>query len=206
MNISNLHGSVLQNPLLRERLKLNLTQHDIAEELGITRNFIVRAESAEYPEPPKNVLEYYAGGDTSLAEMLAHEYKAYQLRQRQEHYGMLYAYFDSPEDYLSPGGAGQEHPLTYWALRTTQIDPEAPGISVDKGGSYPYPPTLYAICRAFCVHHAVMHRWIREAKTVKRVPKVFLAALFDAGYSEQSLIALEGAYELHRSALLELGT
>lgn len=198
----------LQNPLLRERLKLGRTQHEVAEDLGVTRNFIVRAESAEYPEPPRNVVEYYAGGDNSgvgnRADLLASQYKAYQITQREEHYGMLYPYFEAPEEFLSPVGPAAEHPLTMWLLRSTQIDPEAPGISVDKGGSYPYPPTLYALCRAFCVHHAVMYRWLKDAKTVKKVPKVFLAALFESGYSEQCLIALEGAYEIHRSALLEL--
>jgi len=181
----------LQNPLLSARFELGLTQFDVAEEVGVTRNFIVRAESAEYPEAPKNLLEYYSGGDKGKELSLREGYLGYQSASRKEHYGLLYPGFSDPYDYLFPGHPTLEHPLTFWAKRTCQITPDAVP-------TYPLPSTLYAVCRAFCVHHAVMYRWVNDS-SVKSVPKIFLSALFESGYNEASLIALEGAYEQYRS-------
>lgn len=188
----------LVNPLLTERLRLNLTQHELAEETGLSRNFIVRAEAAEYATPPKPLINFFAAGSPETAELLKDNYRAYQIEQRRNHYGMLYPDFTSPDEFLSPIDPSYEHPLTFWAKRTVEISPDAPGIREN----YPFAPSLYAICRAYCVHHAIMYRWTHDVKTVKAVPKIFLAALFESGYSEELLIALQGAYESHRGSVL----
>jgi len=180
----------LRNPLLSARLELGYTQFDVADEVGVTRNFIVRAEAGEYPKPPRNLVEFYAGGDNEKTLVLEDAYVAYQHRSRLEAFGLLYPYFEVPEDYLAPGMPGLRHPLTQWAHRTAQITPEVVP-------SYPLPTNLYTICRAFCVHHAVMYRWTHDS-SVKDVPKIFLEALFESGYPEVGLIALEGAYQIYR--------
>lgn len=178
----------IQNPLLQARLELKYTQFDVADEVGVTRNFIVRVESGEYPHAPQNVVQYYAGGDKQKAIELTEGYAAFQSLQRKHSYGLLYTDFQSPEEYLVPGLPTQMHPLLYWAKRTAELTPyQVP--------TYPIPTSLYGICRAFCVHHAVMHRWVKGESP--NVPKIFLEALFESGYDEGVLIDLEGAYRMY---------
>lgn len=181
----------LVNPFLAARLELGYTQFDVAEEVGVSRNFIVRTESGEYPHPSQNLLEYYAGGDNSKADLLKDQYAAYRVTSRERAYGLLYPGFETPDDFLVPGAANLMHPLLYWNNRTVQITPELVP-------TYPLATSLYALCRAFCVHHAVMHNWTTGNQ--KSVPKVFLEALFESGYSESCLIGLEGAYRLYLRA------
>lgn len=189
----------LVNPLARERVALHLTQQELAAQVGVTRNFIVRAENAEYPHPPKPLLEFFTGGDRLAYEALGHLYSAYQKQSRQDNYGLLYPDTKwlnyNKTDLIDP----LTHPLTWWIIVTSQHEEQENGISnVGVSGA----PTVYEICKAFCVHHATIHHWTTDAKTVKKVPKVFLAALFESGYNESVLIELEGAYELYRKHLL----
>lgn len=182
----------LQNPLLTRRLALGLTQHELAEEVGVSRNFILRAESAEYPEPPKTLCEFYAGGSESELNLLRDLYRAYQRRQREDHFGMLYPYITDPGDFKDDFDASK-HPLNCWLELSVRMDPSAPGLEE----VYPNVPSLYAVCRAFCVHHAVMHHWLTD-RSVRNTPKIFLEALFESGYNEECLIALEGGYRAYR--------
>lgn len=177
-----------ENPLLKARQELGFTQFDVADEVGVTRNFIVRAESGEYPHAPQNLVSYYAGGDKSKAIELTDQYNAFRTVQRKLSFGLLYPYFNEPEDYLVPGVPGMMHPLLYWTKRTAEITP-------GNVPTYPLPSSLYAICRAFCVHHAVMYKWTKGESS--SVPKIFLDALFVSGYDEGVLIDLEGAYRMY---------
>jgi transcriptional regulator with XRE-family HTH domain len=195
---ADLLDSELRNPLLSARLDLGFTQFDVADAIGVTRNFVVRAEAGEYPKPPQNLIEYYSQGSNDRAEVLKDAYLAYQHRSRLHAFGLLYPYFESPEDFSVPGLAGTKHPLIHWAYRTVQITPDAVP-------TYPIPTNLYGICRAFCVHHAIMYRFVHEPELVKSVPKVFLEALFESGYPEAGLIAFEGSYVIYRDLVRSLG-
>lgn len=195
-------STILTNPFVKARKTMQLTQSELAEQVGVSRNFISRAESAEYPAPPRILLEFYAGGDMLAYEALSNLYSSYQEQKRKESYGVLvpeivWDGLNIPHSNNSSSSSigtdigtdmGPVHPLTWWMMVTY--------MELNSAVS------LYEICKSFCVHHSVMHRWLTTPEEVASVPKVFLAALFESGYSESTLIALEGAYKSYRDGLL----
>jgi len=189
-----LKNSALKSPFLKAREELHYTQQELADAVGVSRNFVVRAESGEYPKPPTILLDFLCGGDENLKHDLISNYRAYQAESRHNALGLLdeSMTWDPYDPYLR---ASRSHPLMEWIYTSEHS-------SARHLNEIAVHITVYEVCKNLCVHQAVIHRWVADPKTVKNVPKIFLAALFEAGYNESLLINLTEAYQSYRRSLL----
>jgi hypothetical protein len=162
------------NPFRRIREAKGLTQQFIAVRAKVGHYFVLRTEQGLYPNPPPSVMRVYIRELNCDEEEIINEYHDFQLWVRKTNGRSPLG--DVPT--LNELNAAM-HPMKYWRARQN--------ISV------------VGVCKAFCVAQPVLSHFESKPRLQQSVPKQFLDALRDAGYTSYELELLEASYERHRA-------
>lgn len=171
------------NPLKSLRAACGWTQEQLAEQAGVTRQFVIRAEQAVYSTVPVGLVETMLydlhENDATEAELYGADtadigalYLRYQRAVRKQQYGALNPFypFDLP---------GHVHPFVEWR-KYSGID------------------SRIGVSKRFCVHPAVIFKFEKQPHLMQHVPEDLLTALRDSGYSEELLDSFVKAYDNYK--------
>jgi transcriptional regulator with XRE-family HTH domain len=186
------------NPLTRLRKAAGLTQENLALRAQVTRQFVIRAEQAVYPDPPVGLvntlleLNYDLDEDGSndfndsidfedldIVELAA-QYKAYQVALRKQHYGVLATRYNFSNTSLFDHEL--EHPFKQWR-KDSNIT------------------SRIAISKYYCVHPATVFKFEEQPYLTTHVPPELVTALIDSGYPKELLDSLQKAYDTYKQYL-----
>jgi hypothetical protein len=153
----------------------------MSRELGMTSGGLLRYEQGFHPAPSTKILNYARAKDETFTtvEDYVNRYCSFQRDTRISNYGLLDPDYDFP--YLPA-----VHPLIAWQARS------------------PKKPNLTQIAKAFCVHHATLHRFITQPSMVKDVPTQLEQALTQSGYSASCRRVFSQAYTQWRAKKFDL--
>lgn len=159
-----------ENPLKKIRTSLDLTIDQVAYRAGVSKQFIIKSEQAVYTEPSASLVAFYGElVDLDVVE-IEQEYYLFQRETRRANYGRLI------EPWAFTAALGEVgHPFINWRMLS--------GVSSAAG-----------LCKLFCVHPAVLNKFENRSYLIAGVPEGLVSALLEAGYSANTLDALEKAY------------
>lgn len=158
------------NPLRQLRMEARLGVEQLADRVGVSKQFIIRAEQAVYDSPPPRLLEYYSLAKWDEDELI-NEYTEFQHFTRKTNYGRL----------LDPRPVGNPefaHPFTYWR--------EASGLS------------RQSISTLYCVHPATVFKFEQQAHLVNSLPPQLSDALLESGYSPSTISSLGADFNQYK--------
>jgi transcriptional regulator with XRE-family HTH domain len=180
--------SELVNPLKKIRLENRLTIDAVALRSEISRSAIIRNEQACYEQPSPNLLAHYVERyDLTTRDVndLLYEYREFQRLTRQANYGRLSEGWltDLTKNYAGFATAGPpENPCTTWR--------ETSNLSKIK------------ISTLYCIHPVITSRIEKQPFLVSNdLPKQYLDALLEAGYSRAGINSLNSLFKSHRKFL-----
>lgn len=165
------------NPFTSIRESLGLTADQVASDLSMHRNSILRTEQGQYDAPPEDLLEYY-GLATHQRETILEKYSHWRVLMRQANYGLLHV------DKLGMQYSTTEHPFKFWRL--------ASGV-----------PALNTIAKAFALHQGILYRYESQSHLCNFTPLVIIEALTDSGYSSSITEQLETAFQTYKRVARE---
>jgi transcriptional regulator with XRE-family HTH domain len=160
-----------ENPLKRLRHLCNLTLDQVAYQVGVSRQFIIRAEQGVYSAVPDSLLDFYGGRLEVDALAVGAEYYQFQLLTRKANYGRLIEPWTFP-DVL-------QHPFIHWRLMS--------GVTSSAG-----------ICKLFCVHPATINKFEKRSFLMNAIPDQLVGALLESGYHPETLDTLEQSYKRYK--------
>lgn len=184
-----------ENPLRFLRLRLRLSQEQLAHHARVSRQLVIRAEQAVYASPPpvlvdtlleladskldegpRSELNPGAVGFAFDKETVYHLYKGFQTYVRKAHYGRLSPSFDFAN---VPSSV---HPFVDWRLCS--------GVKARIGTA-----------KYFCVHPALLHKYEVQPHLVQSTPGDLVRALRESGYRRELLDSLSTAYDNYKEHL-----
>lgn len=150
--------SDLINPFKRLRLSESWSQEQVSESVPCNKNLVIRTEQGCYANPPPVLLDWFLDkfpvGDRSLLA----EYHLFQTVTRAKNYGLL------PDDLnVLYRSNAFKNPIT--TLRGSR--------NLSKA----------QISIGLCIHPVIIHKMEKQPHLCKNLPKQFVDALVDAGYS-----------------------
>jgi transcriptional regulator with XRE-family HTH domain len=179
------------------RANLKLSHQDVANETGLTRLYVIRAEQGVYPLPAQRLITWALkavsspNSVTSNESWIVDEYRNYQRRCRQENGPIKFhpLLTENPDLFRmllrksAPILQSREHPFRLWL----------------RDGRYSL--SVMQACKAFCISPTLLQRFVAEPWRVHTVPAPVRDALSEAGYQADLLDLLEEAYTLYRIRL-----
>lgn len=165
----------MKSPLKTLREECDLTIERVAARTDLSKQFIIKAEQAVYQELPERLVSFYAGETSVNYVELAADYAEFQREVRLGNFGRLI----EPWTFQFA-----THPFKHWR--------EMSGVG-----------SLSGLCRMFCVHPAVMSKFENQTYLLNAVPAQLVTALLESGYSEETLRALQLAYDGYRAMIRE---
>ena len=186
-----------RNPLVKMRRNLGLTQVQLAERTGLSRQIIIRTEQAQFPVPSQVLLDYfYEQSQYMDEEAVILNYVEFQKVIRAQNgvdsiNPVLLPTFPT-RAYLALFDATPIHPFKFWR---TNSNP---------------PVTVVHVAKCLCVHQGMLYKYEDEPHLVNTTPGQLVEALTDAGYPDSTLRDLQLCYNEfkeyhHQLALLPLG-
>lgn len=181
------YGPAPTNPFKELRDRSNLTMQEITEQVGVSRQALIRCEQGTYPTAIERLVNFWCDrGDIGWTE-LVNTYAEFQTLTRQRHrrpFGSIPDFSVDPNQYSN-------HPLLvmldYWMLP-------------DGTPNGAMNPTEFS--KLFCVNQATVDHWLNKVHNQASVPGLILSALKQSGYSVSELTRLEKAYVKHREVVL----
>lgn len=161
------------NPFVQVRQDLGLTADQVADDLQMHRNSIIRTEQGQYELPPQDLLDYYFVSQNRQAEIIQ-EYKSWKIFIRKENFGLLKPGLIWPE--FVPKVA---HPFKQWRL-----------VSGVKA--------LNTIAKAFALHQGILFRYESQPERCNTTPEIIMQALMQSGYDPRLLYALEVDFQVYK--------
>jgi len=163
------------SPLRRLRETCNLTIDRVAQDTGLSKQFIIKSEQCVYSEPSDTLIRFYESKlEDNVIDDVYTDYYKFQREVRKFNYGQLI------EPWVFIGY--DEHPFRNWRVCS--------GVG-----------SLSGLCRIFCVHPAVMTKFESTPWQLKAVPEQLVKALLESGYRPTTIQALEEAYYEYRRHL-----
>lgn len=166
----------VSNPFKRIREARGLSQQFIAVRAKIGGYFVLRNEQAIFLNPAPSILRVYVRELNCDEDELIEGYKAYQLWVRKTNGRRVLG--SVPTIAELPANV---HPFRYWKANA----------NINTTG----------VSKALCVAQPVLSHFENKPRLQQTVPKQFLDALKDAGYTSSELELFEAAYDRHRAFL-----
>jgi transcriptional regulator with XRE-family HTH domain len=166
----------VSNPFKKIREDKGLSQQFIAARANVGTYLVLRTEQATFPSPPPSVLRVFTRILHQDEDELVEGYLAYQRWVRRTNGRRVLGEVPTLKD-LPPN----VHPFVFWKERQNL---NTTGIS-----------------KAFCVAQPVLSHFENKPRLQQTVPKQFLDALRDAGYTSHELETFEALYDRHRAYL-----
>lgn len=156
----------LRNPLKELRGAAGLTMERVCRGTQVSKQYLIKQEQGCYNEPSEVLLDFYSGYSELDVNEVKQRYYAFQRSVRKANYGRLIEPWKFIVDY---------HPFINWYTLS--------GI-----------PSASSVCRIFCLHPSVMHRFFNRSNLINEVPSQLTAALLESGYKPETLQALQDAF------------
>lgn len=165
------------NPLTAIRENLGLTVDQVAQDLSMHRNSILRTEQGQYASPPEDLLEYY-GLHTHQRESILERYNHWRVLMRKANYGLLDQSILMQYNFSCDIG----HPFKQWRL--------ASGVKA-----------LNTVAKAFALHQGILFRYESQSHLCNFTPLVIIDALIDSGYTAAETAYLEDLFQWYKECL-----
>lgn len=168
------------NPFTSIRLDLGLTVDEVARDLSMHRNSILRTEQGQYDYPPQDLLDYYAINSSSTLAA----YETWRTLIRKANYGLLHvARLGHLTEWNIPLDPSHEtHPFKFWR--------QVSGVTA-----------LNTIAKAFALHQGILFRYESQSNLCASTPSPIVNALLDSGYSPNVISQLELAFERYKATV-----
>lgn len=172
---------LVPNPFTSIRENLGLTADQVARDLNMHRNSVLRTEQGQYDAPPEDLLEYYGLAGT-MREGTLRAYNSWRVLMRQANYGLLFDTNLTAQTSLE--GTAPQHPFKTWRLSS--------GVKA-----------LNTIAKAFALHQGILFRYESQSERCSVTPPVIIEALRDSGYSDYRVEELESMFQLFKQRTRE---
>lgn len=171
---------LVPNPFTSIREDLGLTADQVARDLNMHRNSVLRTEQGQYDAPPEDLLEYY-GLASTMREGTLTAYSSWRVLIRQANFGLLHiAKLGTQTEWSIPlDHSNITHPLKFWR--------QTSGVKA-----------LNTIAKAFALHQGILFRYESQSERCSVTPSVIIEALRDSGYSDTVVEQLETAFQLFK--------
>lgn len=167
------------NPFKDLRLRVGISQYELARRIKITKHAILRLEQGMYESPLPTVVTYWLDTIPGLSRsQLLNQYEQFQIATREKN-GRFLGDFDFTNLHTS------QHPLTWLRERCR------PALNVTQ------------VAKALCISQPIVYYFERKAINQKTIPEQVVNALLDCGYSSDELTSFENAYAIYRHQFLK---
>ena len=183
------------------RANLKLSHQDVANQTGLSRLYVIRAEQGVYPHPADRLVRWAVSKvATPDEDYVRYEYRQYQKRCRQENGPVTNHSLLTENDDLFTLLRDTDNPVFHSTGRPRiGTSPEHPFRLWLRDGRYSL--SVMQACKGFCISPTLLQRFVAEPYRVHTVPVPVRDALLEAGYKVRLLDGLEEAYKVYRKRL-----